>query len=105
MAIGFVELQGSVQRLQDFAQIKSHDDNKGMVMQSQLTQDAQKNAENRATTVNRGDDVNYNQKRFDAKDKGSNDYNGDGGQNRKQNQNRDGKVIIKGAGSIMDIRI
>lgn len=106
MAIGLVELQGSVQRLQDYAQIKHNDDNKGLVMQSQLTKDAQKTAEDKAYTVRRGDDVNNSGKRFDAKDKGGNEYTGDGGRNRKNsNQTQDGKVVIKGTGSTLDIRI
>lgn len=106
MAIGLVELQGSVQRLQDYAQIKHNDDNKGVVMQSQLSRDAQKTAEDKANTVRRGDDVGNGQKRFDAKDKGSNEYTGDGGRNRNaQSKARDGKVIIKSEGSTLDIRI
>lgn len=106
MAIGLVELQGSVQRLQDYAQLKHNDDNKGVVMQSQLARDAKETQEDKANTVRRGDDVNNGQKRFDAKDKGSNEYTGDGGRYRNNaERNKDGKVIIKGEGSILDIRI
>ena len=48
--------------------------------------------------VNKGDQPEYHERKFDAKDKGSNEYHGDGGKARKKPvQNSDGKVLMKKA--------
>ena len=36
------------------------------------------------------------EKKFDAKEKGSNEYHGDGGKDRRQKRDEDGKVLLKG---------
>ena len=49
-------------------------------------------------------DANNRQKGFDSRDKGSNEYSGDGGRNRKKKEeNPDGKVIPKYSGFDMKI--
>lgn len=107
MAIGFIEVNGSIPRVQDYAQFKHNEDSKSAIMQGELHANAVKHEESKATEVNRGDNASNNLKRFDAKDKGSNEYYGDGGKGRKDDRKhgQDGKVVPRGQTSSFDIRI
>lgn len=97
MAIGFVELQGQITRAQDFTTVKHNEDTKGLVDQSNFGQQMTKQVEKQAQRVNQKDETKNRQKKFDAKEKGSNEYHGDGGRRRKkQNGETDGKVLLKG---------
>lgn len=97
MAIGFVELQGQITRAQDYTMIKHNDDTKGMVEQANFGQQMTKQVEKQVKRVNKGEQPEYHERKFDAKDKGSNEYHGDGGKNRKGlKKESDGKVLLKG---------
>lgn len=97
MAIGFVEMQGQITRAQDYTTIKHNDDTKGMVEQANFGQQLTKQVEKKVKRVNQGDQAEYHERKFDAKDKGSNEYHGDGGKNRKKlGKDADGKVLLKG---------
>ena len=98
MAIGFVEMQGQITRAQDFTSIKNNEDAKGMVEQANVGQQMTKQIDRQVKRVNKGDQPEYHERKFDAKDKGSNEYHGDGGKARKKpGQNSDGKVLMKKA--------
>ena len=99
MAIGFVEMQGQITRAQDFTSIKHNEDTRPMVEQSNFGQQMVKQIERQVNRVNQGEQPEYHEKKFDAKDKGSNEYQGDGGQSRKKKlaKNPDGKVLMKKA--------
>lgn len=100
MAIGFVEMQGQIARAQDFTTIKHNEDNKVMVDQSNFGQQMTKQVERQVKRVNQGDQAEYHNRKFDAKDKGSNEYRGDGGKRRKApEKDGDGKVIRKAIGN------
>ncbi len=97
MAIGFVELQGQITRAQDYTTIKHNDDTKGMVEQANFGQQMTKQVEKQVKRVNQGEKPEYHERKFDAKDKGSNEYHGDGGKSRKgARKDADGKVLLKG---------
>lgn len=98
MAIGFVEMQGQITRAQDFTTVKHNEDTKGMVDQSNFEQQVAKQVEKQAQRVNERANAENHQKKFDAKEKGSNEYHGDGGRGRKQKKKEpvDGKVLLKG---------
>lgn len=97
MAIGFVEMQGQITRAQDFMTVKHNEDTKGLVDQSNFGQQVARQVERQAQRVNEGDKAENRQKKFDAKEKGSNEYRGDGGRNRKKEKKEpDGKVLLKG---------
>ena len=102
MAIGFVEMQGQITRAQDFTSIKHNDDTKPMVEQANFGQQMAKQVDRQVNRVNQGTQPEYHQKKFDAKDKGSNEYRGDGGRSRKKKlaKNPDGKVLMKKANHI-----
>lgn len=98
MAIGFVEMQGQITRAQDFTTVKHNEDTKGMVDQANFEQQVTKQVEKQAQRVNERANAENHQKKFDAKEKGSNEYHGDGGRGRKHKKNEtvDGKVLLKG---------
>lgn len=102
MAIGQIEIQGQITRAQDFTSIKHNEDTRGAVEQANVSNQFSKQVENQVTRVNRRDQPEYYNKKFDAKDKGSNEYSGDGGGRRgkkKEEKEPDGKVLIKGVGN------
>lgn len=103
MAMGAIEL-GTIARSQDYTTIKQNEDNKNVDQQSILIQDRQKEDNQKTKQVNQSDDTQWQQKKFDAREKGSNSYEGDGGSKRKKEKEPDGKVILKGRGGF-DIKI
>lgn len=103
MAMGPIEL-GTVVRSQDYTMIKQNEDNKNVAQQSVLVQDKQKEDTQKTKQVNQSDDTQWQQKKFDAREKGSGNYEGDGGRKRKKEKEPDGKVVMKGRGGF-DIKI
>ena len=108
MGLGPLELSGGISRMTDFANIKHNEDHKGMVDQANFSGQFDKEIKERANAVNKGESVyNDNQKKFDAKEKGSNEYHGDGGKHRnpEKKESGDGVVVTKEKTSTFDIRI
>lgn len=95
MAISPLVFNGSVTRMQDVTQIKQNEDMKGMVDQTNFQNTFHKQIDNKLKQVHHSDNAENRQKKFDAKDKGDNEYSGDGGKNRQKEQSSDGKVIAK----------
>lgn len=92
--------------MMDFASVKHNEDNKVFVDQTNITGQVNKQVENRLNTVQKGDDTSNEQKKFDAREKGSNEYAGDGGRKKeKKETGAEERVIFKGATSSFDIRI
>ena len=96
MAIGAIELQGTIARAQDFTTIKQHEDQKGLIDQSNFQQQLNKEIKERPHQVSHSDKADFYDRKFDAKEKGDNQYSGDGGKKRRQDPKEDGRVIIKG---------
>jgi len=94
MAFGAIELT-TISRSQDFSPIKQNEDNKGFMDQSNIGQHIQKDIQQRAREVRTGDNTEWHNRNFDAKDKGSNEYQGDGGR-RNNRENKKEQVIVKG---------
>ncbi len=105
MTISRVELQGQLTRAQDFTTIKQNQDNKGLVDQTNFQRQFNQTVENKVHQVHQGDKAENEGKRFDAKEKGNGVYYGDGGKRRKKEESeKDGKVVVKGYGSF-DMKI
>lgn len=102
MAFGVMEI-AAAGRSQDYTTIKHNEDNKAAVEQTTLGQQAQKTETQRANAVVDSQNADWHNKKQDARDKGSNEYAGDGGRNRRRNDQED-RVIIKGQGGF-DIKI
>lgn len=101
MAIGQIEIQGQITRAQDITTIKHHEDNKGMVEQTNVSSQFAKQVENHVKRVNDGQKPEYQNKKFDAREKGSNEYSGDGGRRKKKAKKEpDGKVLLKSVGNM-----
>ena len=81
-------------RTQDFTQIKHNEDNRAAMTQISTTQQENKEQRLRAGQVLQKDEINWHQKKFDAKEKGDNEYSGDGGKKRQGKQ--EDKVLKKG---------
>ena len=110
MGLGPLELSGAIQRSQDFAAIRHNEEHKGQTDQANFVNRLQKEVSDNANTVKSTSEVLNEQKKFDAKEKGSNEYTGDGGQ-RKKDEDAHGHghekegVHIKMSESSFDIRI
>ena len=106
MTISRVEIQGQITNAHDFTNIKHHEDNKGLVQQNVIMQNNDEAAELKLHHVNDSERSENRQKKFDAREGSSNEYNGDGGQNRKRkDENPDGKVVLKTPQHGFDFRI
>ncbi len=94
MAIGPLQLNGMVGRTQDYTAMKQNENMKPMLDQAVFQNTIEKNIEKKLTQVRESEETDTNQRRQDAKEKGKNEYQGDGGRNRRQPQ-PDGRVIRK----------
>jgi hypothetical protein len=75
--------------------MKHNEVNKNFVDQSFLGQQQTKETEQMSRQVNTSDNAEWHNRREDAKEKGRNEYQGDGGQKRGGIPLREGKVLAK----------
>lgn len=94
MAFGSIEIT-TITRTQDYTTIKQNQDNKPLADQTHIGQQIQKDNQQRTKEVRSSDNSDWHNKKFDAKDKGDNDYQGDGGQKRRQKDKTE-QVVVKG---------
>lgn len=106
MAVGPVELNGAISRIQDYTTLKQNEDNKGITDQQNFQTKFERELESKSQQVNQGDEARREERKFDARDKGDSEYTGDGGKKRqkKDSKNKGGKVIVKGHSSF-DMKI
>lgn len=95
MAFGTIEIV-SLTRTQEYTTIKQQEDNKGFVNQTNIGQQLEKRTEQLAREVNSSDNTQWQNKKFNAREKGSNEYSGDGGKKRRDQKERKEQVVIKG---------
>lgn len=99
MAISPLLFNGSVSRMQDVSAIKHNEDTKGMVDQNNFQNAFTREIDAKVNYVHQSDNVDNRQQRHDAKEKGKNQYAGDGGKKRQHNKKpSDGRVISKSQG-------
>jgi hypothetical protein len=103
MAFSSIELT-TISRAQDYTTIKHNEDNKGVVEQTNLGQQAIKTAEQRANSVHNSDNTEWQNRQHDAREKGHNEYAGDGGKRRKKTETESDRVVVKGRGGF-DMKI
>ena len=104
MSLGIVEINSAMTGINDFHNIRHNEEAKAGVDQVNFQNQFEREMENKRIDVNQSEDANNRQKRFDSRDKGSNEYSGDGGRNRKKKEeNPDGKVVPKYSGFDMKI--
>lgn len=102
MAFGSMQIT-SITRSQDYTTIKQNEDNKGFTDQMNIGQNVQKETEQKAREVHSSDNSDWHSRQFDAKDKGDNEYSGDGGQRNKREEKKE-QVVVNGHRSF-DIKI
>lgn len=104
MAIGPVEMNGVISRTQDYSTIKQNEDNKGIINQQNFQNKFEKELDIKHNQVVQKDDLRKQDRKFDAREKGDNEYQGDGGRRKKKEENPNGKVVVKGRASF-DMKI
>lgn len=90
-------------RTQDYQIIKQNEDSKSMLDQSHIGHTIEKKEINNAQNVVNANKSEFYNKNPDAREKGSNEYHGDGG-NKRRNPDKD-KVIVKNKTSGFDFRV
>lgn len=106
MAIGPLELNGTISRTQDFNIIKHNEDNKAFVDQTNIQTQFTKELNNRLNQVKQADDTQKQEFRYDAKEKGNGQYSGQNGKKqKKKEESSEGKVFIKGESRGFDIKV
>ena len=96
MAFGSLEI-ASIPRTQDYSVMKQNEDNKGAFQQMTLGQQSQKQSEKLTKEVHSSDNADWYTGQYDAKEKGHNEYAGNGGDKspEKEIEPEDGVVIQK----------
>lgn len=102
MAFGAIEIT-TITRAQDYTAIKHNEDNKGFTDQANIGQQVQKETQQRTREVHTSDNADWHNRKFDAKEKGDNEYSGDGGRKKKREQKEE-RVVVNGHKSF-DIKI
>ena len=88
-----IAIQGQITRSQDLSIIRQNEENRGFVEQLSIQKTKENDEETKSKQVLEKDDLDNDGQRHDAKEKGKNQYFGDGGKGRKKN---DGVIIKKG---------
>lgn len=105
MAISPMLFNGSVSRMQDVSMIKHNEDAKGMVDKTNFQNTFNREIDSKVNQVHQSDNLENRQQKHDAKEKGKNQYMGDGGRNRRKDGTpQDGRVVQKSMGGF-DIKI
>lgn len=106
MTIRPVDLNGMIQRTQDVGTIKHQENTKPMVDQQNIQTSFAKTEEKIAKQVNHADDAEQEEYRYDAREKGSSQYSGNGGsKKKKKDEPHTDKVIVKNRSAGIDIKI
>lgn len=103
MAISPILLNGTIQQTDNVLHNQVKQAEKGMVDQGNIQVQEEKKEQQMARQVVHADESLLKDGRFDAREKGNNEYSGDGGKRRKKMKG-DGKVVEKSEGGF-DIKI
>lgn len=86
---------GMIQQISEASHVKQSELSRPVVEQQNLVSQMRKDEQVRSEQVQKKDNADNMRKKFDAKDKSDNEYYGNDGKHKKQN-NPDGRVFIKG---------
>ncbi len=104
MSVRPVDFNGMIQRIQDVSTLKQNEDNKPVMQQQNIQTQFSKETIHHMQQVNHADDAEEHEKRYDAKEKGSNEYVKQQ-QKKKKEKKKEGKVVLKSVSSGFDIKI
>ena len=105
MALGPIELNVTVSRVQDYSAMKHNEDMRPNVEQMGLSQQNIKESDMKSTFVQKMDETTNEQKKQDAKEQGKNKYMGDGGKNRPGAKVPKEGIVVKKEQGGFDFRI
>ncbi len=105
MTIRPVILNGVIQRTDDIGQLKQHEDAKPFVDQQNIQMQVKREEQHNLKQVNRTEDSQFMDERFDAKEEGKNSYHGNHSKRKKKAKTPDGKVRSKNQPGSFDIKI
>jgi len=101
---GLIEIHGGIPRTQDYATLKQQEDLKAGIQQTEIGMRRDEQTQTKASNVHKSDDTENYTPGYDASEKGNGQYSGDGGQNKKKEEPKNGNVQLKRPGGI-DIKI
>lgn len=104
MAVSAIQ-NATIARVQDYSTIKQNEDNKGFMNQVSIGQDREQDNQQKARQVRSGQETEWKNKRQDAREKGSNEYHGDGGRKRKGTASSDQMVVKDRPRQSFDMKI
>lgn len=105
MAIGPIEYNGIIGRSQDIGTIKHHEDAKSVIDQSNLHNKFDQKLEQNLNKVQKSESSELAEQKFDAKEKGSNQFFDNREKNNKKKQQKpDGDFKVKNSGGF-DVKI
>lgn len=104
MAISPILVNGTIQQTNGVLQNHTRETQKAAMDQGNIYVQEQKKEQKKAHQVMDSDKSRFQQERYDAKEKGHGNYQGDGGKNRRHHEDEDGTVIEKSMGGF-DIKI
>lgn len=99
-----VEVQGVIQRVQDISNINHTQENKPHLDQSNIQTQFKKELVMEHEQVTKKENAEYHNSKFDAKEKGKNEYHKRNDKRNKKKDNIDGEVIAKKKGGF-DVKI
>lgn len=105
MAVGPVTINGMIQRTQDVSVLKHQEDNKPVAEQQQIQTHMKAQEQRNLKQVHQADDTRGKESSYDAKEKGSNEYQGQSKKNKKSKEKDSGKVILKQGNVRFDMKI
>ena len=105
MAIRPVEFSGIVQRSQDMSTLKQNEDNKPMLQQQNVQSQFAKETIQHMHQVNHANDSDNPEKKFDAREKGSNEYEDHRTKKKKKKEENSGKVNVKASARGFDVKV
>ena len=106
MSVGPVTIHGVIQRANDVGAVKHQEDSKPMVDQQNIQAHMKNEQMKHLKQVRHADDSENHKKKYDAKEKGNKEYQGQGQQKKKKRSNeKDGSVVLKAGNSHFDMKI
>ncbi len=98
-----IEFSGMIQRTQDVSIIKQNEDVKPQFEHMSVKQRSEQEAIDKHEHVTKQDNADKKKNKYDAKEKGNNEYYGNGRKNKKKEE-EEGTVIKRGSSSF-DVQV
>ncbi len=94
MAIGAIEMS-TIARSHDVMKYKTGDDARGLLQQTALVREKEKEVRSNAQKVRSAGESDWHSRKFDAGEEGKGTYSGDGGQKRRRRESGEKKVFCE----------